>query len=247
VHTVCQQIHWRRFADHFLDLGVTDLHLSHRERGVAADEATVQAGLRLHSWPLIAVNVEDPARREGLEFGKPIEQRGLLASFIGAHMPHYRSDVRVRLWEAARASGRNDVLVDLGKEWHFNKIVYTEQVAHKPIAQADQQAHDSATVRYNQLLSDSVFSLCPEGAGPNTLRIWESLAVGAIPVIMADTWELPPPRPGEPDLKDCSVVWPQAELHRLMQSLEQMPLATRQHMSAQALACYRAMRERTCF
>lgn len=247
VHTVCQHIHWRRFVDHFLDLGVTDLYLSHRERGVAADEATQLAGLRLHSWPLIAVNVEDAARRGGLEFGKPVEQRCLLASFIGAHMPHYRSDVRVRLREAASASGRSDVLVDLGKEWHFNKVVYTEQVAHKHIAQADLQAHESAMVRYNQLLSDSVFSLCPEGAGPNTLRIWESLAVGAIPVIIADSWEPPQLPQGEPTLVDCCIFWPGDDMSSLMDTLARMPLVQRQHMSRLGMSCYRAMRSRTCF
>ena len=37
----------------------------------------------------------------------------------------------------------------------------------------------------------SRYSLCPSGAGPNSIRLWESLAVGAIPIILADTLELP--------------------------------------------------------
>lgn len=245
VHTVCQQIHWRRFVENFRTLGITDLHLSHCEH--QAQEEVAGAGLRLHSWPLIAVNVEDPSRREGLDFDRPVQQRRYLATFIGAHMKHYRTDVRLRLLQAAQAFGQADVVVDLGSEWHFNKIVYTEQVANKKIAATDLQAHDAATVRYNQVLSDSVFSLCPEGAGPNTLRIWESLAVGAIPVIMADTWQLPPARRGEPALADCSVVWPGSDLRGLFEMLAAIPLAQRERMSALARACYQAARQRTCF
>jgi hypothetical protein len=246
VHTVCQQIHWRRFVEHFRAIGVTDLHLSHCEQGAQA-ELGADAGLRLHSWPLIAVNVEDEARRIGLDFNRPVAQRRHLASFIGAHMPHYRSDVRLRLLQAARDSGRSDVLVDLGSEWHFNKIVYVEQVASKAIAEADRQAHDAGTLRYNQVLSDSVFSLCPEGAGPNTLRVWESIAVGAIPVIMADHWVLPAARAGEPSLADCSVVWPAGELKGLFDKLAAMSPAERQRLSDAARACYQAARQRFCF
>ena len=40
-------------------------------------------------------------------------------------------------------------------------------------------------------LLNSRYSLCPSGSGPNSIRFWESLAVGSIPVLMADTLELP--------------------------------------------------------
>jgi hypothetical protein len=41
------------------------------------------------------------------------------------------------------------------------------------------------------VLSDSRFALCPAGSGPNTLRLWESLAIGSVPVVLSDTHELP--------------------------------------------------------
>ena len=47
------------------------------------------------------------------------------------------------------------------------------------------------TMKYNQLLLNSRYSLCPSGSGPNSIRFWESLAVGSIPVLLADTLELP--------------------------------------------------------
>lgn len=246
VHTVCQQIYWRRLKGEFHALGVTDLHLSHGERGL--DAAAEGWRMRLHSWPLIAPNVEVPARRAGLHAGRPAAQRRWLASFIGAHMPHYRSDVRLRLFEAARGSGRADVLVDLGDEWHFNKVVYKEQVAHKALSDDERQAHDDATRRYNEALSDSRFSLCPEGAGPNTLRVWESLAAGAIPVVVAPDWLPPPPRaPGEPALDEGAVFVTAESLPGLFEHLASLPAERVQQMQDQAMRLYAHARRRTGF
>jgi hypothetical protein len=59
-------------------------------------------------------------------------------------------------------------------------------VLSKEIESHHLDEHDQKTFRYNTILSDSVFSLCPLGAGPNTLRFWESIAVGSIPVIFSN-------------------------------------------------------------
>jgi hypothetical protein len=244
VHTVCQQIHWRRAIGSFVRLGVTDLHLCHAEASI--DPQAEGWPLRIHSWPLIAPNIEDPGRRDGLVIGKPVGARRWLASFIGAHMPHYRSDVRLRLHEAARASGRADVLVDLGQEWHFNKVVYAEQVANKTLGAAETAAHDAGTQRYNAALSDSVFSLCPEGAGPNTLRVWESLAVGAVPVIFAPGW-VPPPVDGHPGLAACALFIDESPSPALFERLAAMPRAEVERMQRDGMALYELMRQRTAF
>ena len=44
---------------------------------------------------------------------------------------------------------------------------------------------------YNKILLSSRYSLCPSGSGPNSIRFWESLACGSIPVLLADTLDLP--------------------------------------------------------
>jgi hypothetical protein len=184
IHTVCQHIHWIRMLDVANDIGVTDLHLSHKNSRSENTQNELGHSFELHGWPLIAVNYVTPDRSEGME-RKPIEEKKLLASFIGAHMSHYLDDSRIRLFEAAKASGRDDVLVDLGNEWHFNKIVYEEQVLSREIEEHHIDDYHKKTFRYNTILSDSVFSLCPIGAGPNTLRFWESIAVGSIPVVFS--------------------------------------------------------------
>jgi hypothetical protein len=183
-HSVCQHIHWIRILDSAQNVGITDLHLSHKDS--KSEKLCQERGykLSLHGWPLIAVNYEVKERAIGME-RKPIAERKLLASFIGAQMPHYRNDSRLKLFEVAKAGGRTDIFVDLGAEWHFNKVVYEEQVLNREVAEEHLSAHDEKTFKYNIILSDSKFSLCPEGAGPNTLRFWESIAVGSIPIIFS--------------------------------------------------------------
>lgn len=190
VHTVCQHIHWYRRLPRWAELGVTDVHISHCEPELSANLAA-EYGIRVHGWPLVAVNVVDEERRAGLVFGKPIADKRYLASFIGAHMPHYRSEVRLRLRDEAAWDGSQDLRVEVGEDWHFSGLVHQQQVQGVPLNQERVSADQAAILAYNQTLSDSVFSLCPEGSGPNTLRLWESLAVGAIPVVLVDGWVWP--------------------------------------------------------
>ena len=247
VHTVCQQIHWRRFVDTFIQIGITDLHLSHDEQSI--DPAREGWPFRVHSWALFAPNIEVSERRLGLVIGKPVAEKRYLASFIGAHMPHYRTDVRLRLAESAQDAGRDDILVDLGKEWHFNKMVYQEQVQHELMAETEHAAERAATLRYNQVLSDSVFSLCPEGAGPNTLRIWESLAVGAIPVVIDSGWRPPIVRTSADrlTLQDCFIFWPRDQISDLWRKLERMSNERLEMMQKKAMALYQSVRQLTAW
>lgn len=236
VHTVCQQIYWRRLVGRIRDLGVTDLHLSHCER--KSDQERCARGLRIWSWPLMAVNVEDPTRSMGLEHGKPIARRRYLASFIGAYLPHYRSDARLRLLEAARRDGGDDLLVEVGDEWHFEKTVYQEQVGNRQIAAEDRARQATATRRYNEILSNSVFSLCPEGAGPNTLRIWESLAVGAIPVILAEDWRPPEVLRSASDAAACCLFIQASQISDIFNDLRNISHERIRSMSAACLKVY---------
>ena len=54
-----------------------------------------------------------------------------------------------------------------------------------------EQSHILKTNTYNLILLNSRYSLCPSGSGPNSIRFWESLAIGSIPILLADTLDLP--------------------------------------------------------
>jgi hypothetical protein len=51
--------------------------------------------------------------------------------------------------------------------------------------------HRAKEEEFREVLARSVFSLWPSGSGPNTIRLWESLGAGAIPVVLSDTWQPP--------------------------------------------------------
>ena len=74
--------------------------------------------------------------------------------------------------------------------WHFEKNVYQDQVSGIKLSSADLSQQDTQTLTYNRTLVNSTFSLCPVGAGPNTIRLWESICVQSIPVIIADEFSI---------------------------------------------------------
>jgi hypothetical protein len=239
VHTVCQHIHWQRILSYLGKIFVTDLHISHMETD-SQSKIDSANDITVHSWPLIAVNVEDPSRSDELVFGKDPREKKYLATFIGAHMPHYRSEIRLELLNAARKDGGDDILYELGGEWHFNKIVYDKQVNGKDVTQIDQVENKNKTSRYNKILSDSIFSLCPEGAGPNTLRFWEALAVGSIPVLIADNWEIPRLHGSDKQLSDCCVIAHSSEVEGLLKRLRSIEIDKIEEMQAACMHIYEA-------
>ncbi len=180
IHTVCQHIRWRNLEDWLPQLGITDLWISHKEKDLDSF-----GSIKLHAWTLYAVNYRDKSRSKGLVY-KPHAEKKIFASFIGAHMKHYPTEVRLRLNQLKDLPG---YLIEIKDLWHFNKVVYNYQVFGQEKEKESIKVED--VDRYNEVISDSIFSLCPAGAGPNTLRLWESMAVGSIPVVISDRHELP--------------------------------------------------------
>lgn len=65
--------------------------------------------------------------------------------------------------------------------------------------------------RYAEVLGESRFVLCPRGAGPSSFRLYEALAAGRAPVILADEWV--PPR--GPAWEECALRVPEAQAGEL--------------------------------
>tara|TARA_R100000700_G_C3164517_1_gene139853 strand:- start:330 stop:1247 length:918 start_codon:yes stop_codon:yes gene_type:complete len=181
-YTCCQHIYFRDFALLFSDLNIKTVYTPHKETGEDVIE-----GIDLLPCPLYAVNVEDPQRNahfQGQDFME--NKRDLLFSFIGYYRESYLSDVRAKILNLKDDEGQIEKL----ENWHFEEIVYSSKQNYDNRYDPS-QSHEERTGKYNQTLLNSRYSLCPSGAGPNSIRFWESLAVGAIPVLLADTLELP--------------------------------------------------------
>lgn len=239
VHSVCQHIRWKEHPHRFEQAGINQLWIAHKEKGW-----DTEGQMRLHSWPLYAVNVLDPERREGLQF-VPVEKKTIFASFKGAHMKHYPSDIRLRLKELAHLEGYEIEVTDL---WHFNKVVYNYQIANK---ESDKEAIErQEIVAYNRLLSQSLFSLCPGGAGPNTLRLWESLGTGAIPVVLSDRHELPSLNREDQssfNWDKALVLIPESDVRQIEEILGNINTAEAEVLQANSVEAHKLAQQKTCF
>jgi len=182
--TCCQHVSFRALIPFFKHLNIHTVYSPHKVRG----ESTIK-GVKIMACPLYAVNVEDPSRNaefRGCDFMKRL--RGLLYSFVGGLQPGYLSDIRQNIFKMKHPP--NTLVINTG-EWHFNSTVYSDKQNSKRELHVG-ETHMSKAKRYNEVLLNSRYSLCPSGSGPNSIRIWESLACGAIPVLLADTLDLPP-------------------------------------------------------
>jgi hypothetical protein len=190
--TVGQHIDMLQHAALLRRCGITDLFWSHATRHTWHHQ-----GLRIHPFPLYPVRCSTHPLPPG---GVPLSQRRWLYSFQGVYRPELYL-TPVRQWILALPP-RADALVESRREWHFEQAVYREQVHGQP---ADPWRHAQLITEassYAKALQQSLFALCPSGSGPNSIRLWEALGYGTIPVILADTLALP----GDPKL------WRQAAL-----------------------------------
>lgn len=128
-------------------------------------------------------------------------ERPFLFSFIGAKSNKYYL-TEARAWILELLSDCPEGLIIGRDSWHYNKVVYDHQVFKKS-KKSDELINQSASEQFKASLAQSVFSLCPSGSGPNSIRLWESLGAGAIPVILADTYA----PPGNPELWEQAAVF----------------------------------------
>jgi len=127
----------------------------------------------LYAFPLYAVysNNEKPIM---------IKDRIYLASFIGNYDTEwYLTDIRMGI--VKEFSNKPDCYIKKREKWHYNEYVYKD----------NEVIDKEKTEEYINILKQTQFSLCPSGSGPNSIRLWESLSFGSIPVILADTYVLP--------------------------------------------------------
>jgi hypothetical protein len=94
--------------------------------------------------------------------------KDILFSFVGSYKSH---EIRGRMRE--RVVGENVVYRD---EFHGANLF------------ADMSREEC---EYKEKLERSRFSLCPRGSAPSSIRFWESLGAGSIPVLVSDYWHLP--------------------------------------------------------
>lgn len=182
--TCCQHIYFRKIIDQIKNINIAILYSPHKIK----NENKIKE-IFIKPCPLYAVNVEDKTRNSIFLYKNFVNQeRLILYSFQGSYQNIYLSKIRLNILEMEHPK---NCYVAYSGNWHFNKLVYNHQVNNQILTEEDNNKHNKNTIIYNKLLLNSKFSLCPSGTGPNSIRFWESLAVGCIPVLLSDTLELP--------------------------------------------------------
>lgn len=243
VHTVCQHVYWRKIIHFFKRLTITDLWIAHKNE----DDDDDELGFTTHAWSLFAVNVQTPSRRKGI-VSIPIEAKTYLASFVGAHMDHYLSNVRLNLKK--HFANKSGFHVKVNDMWHFNDMVYNQQLG-LDVKEFKSSPEYDTVFQYNQLVSDSKFSLCPLGAGSNSLRLWESMAIGSIPVVLSNGFVFPEIDKSlldeELDWSDAVIVHDENALDTLEQRLRAIDNAKIARMQSACRKLFTAALKKTCF
>lgn len=179
VVTTCQHILMKEFFYFFEDLGVTDIFWAHakKEEPILNNNSTIN----IHAFPLF------PVQCINNDLSNLDESRDILYSFVGARADSWYLK-QTRNWILDKLSDDKSGYVVGKNEWHFNKIVYDHQISG---AKNENLINKSNEEEFVSILKKSVFSLCPSGSGPNTIRLWESIGFGSIPVILSDYHRLP--------------------------------------------------------
>ena len=122
-----------------------------------------------------------------------LQHKKYLTSFIGQIIhKNMVSNIREKIYEHFK--DKQDCLIKSNDNWHYQPCVYSNYDVTK-----------EEDVFYKQIMRESKFSLCPSGTGPNSIRLWESLSFGCIPIILSDTLCLP--TISGIDYNDFCIIW----------------------------------------
>ncbi|MDR3647101.1 MAG: exostosin family protein [Candidatus Babeliales bacterium] len=107
----------------------------------------------------------------------PRLNKDIFYSFIGLERTHW---TRKEIFNMKHS--KNTVIIER-KDWHF--------WINKQNSKELELRQNKEKKEYQDVLARSIFSLCPRGTGASTIRFWESLKSGSVPVLIADDMMLP--------------------------------------------------------
>lgn len=112
------------------------------------------------------------ANHDIIDFRHPTKEDAYLYSFVGSTNTH---SIRKKL---APLDHENGLFLDTSEE----------RKDDEGLSETEYQE------RYVNISSNSKFILCPRGFGPSTMRLFETMKMGRVPVIISDEW-VPPEGP----------------------------------------------------
>jgi len=129
-----------------------------------------------------------------LEPRKPVTEAPWLCSFVGAVTHSVRE--RILSLEGTRLR-----IIKTSGKWPD-----------------DRATRDEFKRQYVDSIHGSMFVLCPRGRGTSSVRLYEVMQAGRVPVIISDDW-VPP---NGPDWENCSIRVPERSVREIPRLLERM-------------------------
>ena len=198
--TVCQSYRFKEITPYLRRAGIKVLFTPHATHDVPYSE-----GIKIESLPLFAANAVEPLEKD------------ILYSFMGAYSEKYISTIRKKIFDGTHP---DNAVVVYRKKWQFNDAVYGEQLRGIGTNSVQSYISDEHSKFYKNILARSRFSPCPSGMGPASIRFFESLKAGAIPILLADTWRLPSIK--GVDWEKCTLKIPESKyntMHDILRSI----------------------------
>jgi hypothetical protein len=196
--TVIQHISFRKILPLIKKIGITHVFVPHKQPSDIKLEKLYN--IKILAYPLY------PAQRNETNLINDLNNRKYFTSFIGQYDHYYLSKIRENIFQLF--SKYNDSLIVRRNGWHYHHMVYGNL----------KKTNEDFEKEYKQNLQDTIFSLCPSGSGPNSIRIWESMSFGCIPVILADTLVLPEIK--DINYNDFFIIWKESEIEKLYDYLK---------------------------
>lgn len=227
-YTCCQHIWFRKSIKLFKMLNIKVVYASHKIKN-----EDIIDGVIIKPCPLYAVNVEDKKRNKVFRDKDYIKiNRKVLYSFVGTYEPiYYLNDLRKRIYEIQHPE---DCLIEKTNEWHFKEMVYSKM--QNSAGELNEKEIDmQKTKKYNEIMLNSRYTLCPGGSGPNSIRFWEALAVGSIPILLSDWLELP----SHEKWKDAIVEVEEENLKKIPEILSKIDIDRENEMRKNCLELYK--------
>ncbi len=168
--TVCEYVDYRKLLPLFNKMGIDTLFSPQADR--PSRRITIFPFKQIKILPFLHYPVHGP---------NPSRDKDILYSFIGYDSTSLiGSPLRRRIFEMKHPA---QTYIRERKCWHWAREFEWAELSEQEQALQKKE--------YMEVLARSRFSLCPRGTGISTIRFWESLQAGAIPVLLSDRLILP--------------------------------------------------------
>jgi hypothetical protein len=208
--TICQHTGYKWIIPALLEIGVEVLFAPHVDEN--------HRDIKVFPFPHYAINGINPTKEKDIWY-----------SFIGLDSTSkINSNLRRNIFKIKHPKS---AVVKKRKHWHWareNNWSNLSEVQQK-----------KEKIEYMDILARSRFSLCPRGFGASTLRFWESLKAGAIPVLLSDTMRLP----GGIDWGQCIIRLREDEVGKIPGVLSTISIEEEHAMREACLKAYRNFSE----